>query len=230
MKQQLVSLLHCYTRQGKELFYMNTDCSGRTLWTLPFSHNTQFPGIKHLWCRNLIDWLSRGKISLAGVLEGLQISSVTENPSVLLLQTYKHQMVELFQGCQLKYPFLAWKMLRKGSFRNRDEKTPVPTSPCLLQKLPLHALPLAASSAGRLGSHLFFPSGCLSFGSLLQIHLERSERKWMVLFQQQFCQAQSGSCGWHAMNSQQCCSKGTVSAFVVAEFQHCWGRNPPTAW
>lgn len=177
MKQQLVSLLQCYARQGKQLIYMNTDCSGRKLWTLSFSHNTWFPGIQHLSNRNLIVWLSRGKISLAGVLEGLQISSVTENPSVLPLQTHKHQMVELFQGCQLKYPFLARKMLRKGSFRNRDEKTPVPASPCLLQKLPLHALPLAASSATRLGTHLFFLSGCLSFGSLLQINLERSERK-----------------------------------------------------
>lgn len=180
MKQQLVSLLHCYARQGKQLFYRNTDCSGRKPWTLSFSHKTQFPGIKHLCNRNLIVWLSRGKISLekiSGVLEGLQISSVTENPSLLPLQTYKHQMVEPFQGCQLKYPFLAWKMLRKGSFRNRDEKTPVSTSPCLLQKLPLHALPLAAGSAARLGTHLFFPSGCLSFGSLLQRNLERSERK-----------------------------------------------------
>lgn len=87
MKQQLVSLLQCYARQGKQLFYMNTDCSGRKLWTLSFSHNTWFPGIQHLSNRNLIVWLSRGKISLAGVLEGLQISSVTENPSVLPLQT-----------------------------------------------------------------------------------------------------------------------------------------------
>lgn len=201
MKQQLLSVLHCYARQGKQLFYRNTDCSGRKLWTLQFSHSTQFPGIKHLCYRNLIVWLSRGKISLTGVLEGVQISSVTENPSVLPLQTSKHQMVQLFQGCQLKYPFLAWKMLRKESFRNRDEKT----SPCLLQKLSLHALPLAASSAARLGTHLFFfPLDVWALAPCSRFTLKGVRgNEWCFS-----SSSSAGSRGWHAMNSQQCCSKG----------------------
>lgn len=74
------------------------------------------------------------------MLEGLQISSVTENPSVLPLQAHKHQMVELFQCCQLKYPFLAWEMFKMGSsetemrglrFHLLDAKTPTTCiAPC----------------------------------------------------------------------------------------------------
>ena len=48
-------------------------------------------------------------------------------------------MVELFQGCQLKYLFLAWKMLKMGSFRNRDERTRVsPLHACCKNSYVVH--------------------------------------------------------------------------------------------
>lgn len=110
-------------------------------------------------------------------------------------------MVELFQGCRLRYPFLAWKMLKMRSFRERerDERTHVSLSSRLLWKLPLCALPLAGSSTERLGIQLSIPFRSPSFGSSLCTNLEISQRKWTVLLHLLVCQA------WLANHSWCCC-------------------------